>query len=273
MAFSSGIRSILWYFEEGFFFTSLVFMILQGFRDETFGMPLIGVIIYISWAFLFSFYIDNDRIYLLDQVSFFLLLIIFLQVLLYGPKEFFAGQRLPFYGLLVACTVPCLGLLRALIDEEGRKWTHNQLFYGFTLITSILFVQMLLSRGDSRGQHMMAAVCKCAGMLFGWLYQHPAVISWLCVGSLMADVAYIYLLYLCLEKPQDFHQWRNYLLFNSNNNIDNNNIDNQNYAGPFMNRHANGVVYNPPPVHPPIMADVEGDNNKNTVEMQGGVLS
>ena len=245
-----------WYLEEAFLLTAKTFIILQGLRDETFGMPLPGVILNTAWALLFSFYVST--VYLVDQVSFFMHFVILFQVIVYGPKEFFAGQRVPLYVLLVICTVPTLGLVRALIDEEGRQWSHNQLFYAFMLVTSILFVHMLLSRGDARGQNMVVAVCKCAGMACGWLYQHTAVVSWLCFGSFLADVVYIYLLYLCLEKPTEFHTWRNFL------------VNETPTTRPLMvNRHNNGVIYHPPPVQPPVMTD-HGEIKNTDVEMLSG---
>lgn len=104
-----------------------------------------------SWGFWSSFYVDT--VHLVNQLNFATHLIILGQILVFAPKEFFEGQRLPLYGLLVACVLPCLGLMRALIAEEGQEWAETHLFYGCRLITSILFVHMLLSRGDGRGQH------------------------------------------------------------------------------------------------------------------------
>lgn len=255
--------TFLWYMEEACFAASAAMLIWQGYRDDTFGMPLVGIIVNFTWSFWFSVYVDT--VYLWDQITCLLHLVLLAQAIWHGHKEFFAaGERAPFYGLIGVCLIVSLGLMRAVIDEEGRQWAHNELYYGCMFLTSILFVQMLLSRGDARGQHIGASILKTVGLLFAWFYQHSsAVIGWLCFGTLLADGMYIYLLFLCMEQPQDFHQWRRFLVpYHSNGNEENEN--------PLMmtgKQHHGGGGYFPAPMNN------DGDNhNKNTnLEMLGGV--
>ena len=249
--------ALFWYLDEILLVVARLGMIVQGLKDETFGIPIVALVLHISWDFWFSFYTTN--VYTMDQVALLLDLAIMFQVLVFGHEEFFGGQRLPLYGLLSVCLTLSLGLTKAVIDEEGAPWSHSQLWYGYMFVTSVLFIPMLLSRGNARGQNMVVAVSRCACQLCAWIYQHPAVVGWLCAGSLIADVVYIYLLYLCIHQPQEFHEWRNYLLSNQQNAA----LIPQN-ENPQINK---GVIYRSPLMTPAVIS------NNNSVEMAGGMPS
>ena len=234
------------------YLTSAGLLVWQGFRDETFGLPLPALVLQCAWGFWFSFYAKDIEFD--DQIYFILHLIMLGQLMVFGHKEFFAGQRLPLYGLVVAFLLPSVALMRAFIDEEGSSWTHNEVWYGVMCLTSILSVPMLLSRRDTRGQSLLAVLCRCGAMVTGWIHQHDAVITWLCIGSLMADAVYLYLLYLCREQPQTFRQYRNFLVSSDRNNSNNDDDLEAQHAGPLLssnkssNNHHGDVVYHPAPM-------------------------
>lgn len=99
----------------------------------------------------------------------------------------------------------------------------------------------------------MAAVFKCAGMLCFWIHEHSAVVNWLCLGILVADVVHMYLLYLCLEQPQTFRHCRNFLVSNHGHHDENDTMEpNLRGAGPLLSKmtNADNVVYQPAPMMP-----------------------
>ena len=206
-----GIGTLCWYIEELLHLASTALLVLQGYRDETFGMPLMGLVLNISWSFWFGFYVKNVGWW--ENLNFWVELVLLGQTLFYGPKEFFDGQqKLPFYGLVCLLMVPSLGLVKAVIDEQGRRFAHNQLFYVIFLISSMQYVPFILSRGNARGQNVAATVCRSVAVLFSWFYQPHAVTGWLCFATLLSDGLYFCLLILCLERPQLSELWRNFLV-------------------------------------------------------------
>lgn len=215
--------SFLWFLEEWLLAASNVGMIYQGHVDQTFGMPILGLILNLCWSFLFTFDVDGAN--RADPIMLALHLIILLQVIWYGPKEFaFGGTNAennsisnkfrtgwPLYLLLVGCTVPCLGLMGALVQEEGWDWSHNQLFYLLQLITAVQFLSMLASRGNARGQRLFIPITKSLALLMGWIYQPTSVSSWACFTTILVNVLYIVALHICFLRPSEFVTWRNYL--------------------------------------------------------------
>lgn len=243
-------RDLFWYLEELFLVVSSGFLIRQGFRDETFGMPFLGVVLTTAWGFWFSFYVS--KIYFVQPVYFIVQSVILGQLIMFGPNEFFAGHRLPFYGMLVAAVLPSLGLVRALIDEEGRSWCHDQLFYAIAMITNVLFVHMLLSRGDARGQHRGAAVCRCLAMACAWFSQDAAVSAWLIGIAVLADLTYLGLLHACLEDPQSFRRWQRFLVANDRGMDADQDGDSYRGAPLLVSKGADGrISYEPTPTTDP----------------------
>jgi hypothetical protein len=241
-----------WYLEDIFLIVSSLFMIRQGFRDATFPMPFLPTILLTTHQFWFSFY--TSKVYTMTQIYFFFQCILLGQLMAYGPREFFGGYRLPFYGMLATCLLPCLGIMVTIIDEEGRKFSNNQLWYGIMFVTNVSFVHMLLSRGDARGQHMGAAITKCIAMLAAWVYQHKGVCLYFSMGAIVADLVYIGLLYLCLEDPQAFRQWRLFLLSNERGNVGGGMLDNGGNGGSNSihnngdNTHTNPLLFTKNPM-------------------------
>ena len=236
--------NFFWYLEEVFLLVSAFYTIRQGFRDETFGVPFVGVVLHSTWGFWFAFYVS--KIYLIQPIYFLVQCIILGQLSVFGPNEFFAGYRLPFYGMLMTSLLSSLALMKTFIDEEGRKWSHSQLFFAIMFITNVLYVHMLLSRGDSRGQHMMAAVFKCLAMFSAWIYHGSAVGGIFIMGAVVAELVYIGLLYMCLEDPQSFRHCRIFLLSNTRGAgvVD----ENEGRDNPLLlNKGGDGSVYKPTP--------------------------
>ena len=258
--------TLFWYIEELCLLAWMALLVWQGFRDENFGMPLLGLILNFSWSFSFSIPGRTViHVYFVDQVYFLLSLIILFQVIFFGTKEFFDGRRLPLYGLITVTLIPSMGLMHALVTEEGRPWAHNQLFYIVMLITSFLFLHMLLSRGDARGQHVLASACKTAGLFCGWIYQPHAVTGWACFGALLVDTAYILLLYLCQEQPHSFQSWREFLLSTNGENS----TECQQQTSNYLLVKENQADY-----HPVQMAAPNGETKRSsltTLEMLTGV--
>ncbi len=76
-------------------------MIRRGFLDRTYGMPLVALCANLSWEFIFSFVYPHDLPQRAVNVVWFSFdLVILLQLLLYGPREFAYLPKRVFYTVL-----------------------------------------------------------------------------------------------------------------------------------------------------------------------------
>src|SRR5690348_13210772 len=96
---------------SGLFWSATYLQIIQrGFRDQTYGMPLAALCANISWEFIFSFIHAPSPIqHGVNIVWFALDVVILIQLLRYGPREFADLSRTAFYALVV------LGLATAFV--------------------------------------------------------------------------------------------------------------------------------------------------------------
>src|SRR5260370_39157432 len=100
---------------SGAFWTLTYLLIIRrSLLDRTYGMPLAALCANISWEFLFSFIYPPQIIqHVVNLIWFSLDLIIFIQLLLYGPREFAVLSKRIFYTLvsLALATSFCAVLL------------------------------------------------------------------------------------------------------------------------------------------------------------------
>jgi hypothetical protein len=176
-------------------------IIRQGFRDRTYGMPLAAVCANISWEFIFSFVHAPSPIqHGVNLVWFALDVLIFSQLLWYGPREFPDLARALFYGgvgLGLATSYPLVLLISADLDN----WAGAYAAFGQNLMMSVLFVAMLYRRRSLRGQSLGIAVGKLAGTglaslafyLYSTLSHHSPLLQFLYVAILVYDVLYVVL--------------------------------------------------------------------------------
>jgi hypothetical protein len=85
-------------------------IIRQGFLDRTYGMPLAALCANLSWEFIFAFVYPHDlpqRV--VNMVWFSFDLVILVQLLLYGPREFSDMPRRLFYAACALALVTAFG--------------------------------------------------------------------------------------------------------------------------------------------------------------------
>src|ERR1700704_5716639 len=87
---------------SGVFWTGTYLLIIRrSILDHTYGMPLAALCANISWEFLFSFiYPPNIIQHIVNLIWFSLDLIILIQLLRYGPREFSDLSKRVFYALV-----------------------------------------------------------------------------------------------------------------------------------------------------------------------------
>ena len=173
-------------------------IILRGFRDKTYGMPLVALCANLSWEFIFSVIIPPDIPYLpiLSLVWSVSYLILLFQVLKYGPREFPELPRGAFYTIVALALVTsfCTVLFVSLeFDDSDGAYAA----FGQNLLMSALFVTMLLQRRSLRGQSIQIAFFKMLGTalhlvaFFVSTHEGSTLIPFLGVAALVFDFLYI----------------------------------------------------------------------------------
>lgn len=174
-------------------------IIREGFRGQTYGMPLAALCANLSWEFVFSFVHPHDPLQRSVNIVWLIFdLVILFQLLRYGPREFPGLTARLFYGLfgvaLVTAFGAVLGVTRELDDFDGAYTAFGQ-----NLMMSALFVAMLLSRGSLRGQSVAIAVSKMLGTALASLaffffydgYGGSVLLPFLYVAILVVDLLYV----------------------------------------------------------------------------------
>ena len=174
-------------------------IIRQGFLDRTYGMPLVALCANLSWEVTFSFVYPHDlpqRAVNVVWLSFDL--VILLQLLGHGPREFAGLPRRAFYAMFVLALATSFGAVLAVTLEFGDIDGVYSAF-GQNLMMSILFIAMLYSRRSLRGQSVWIALSKMAGTAlasFAFYFYDPdyegsVLLLFLYVAILVYDGIYV----------------------------------------------------------------------------------
>ena len=189
----------------GGLFWSLTYILIvrRGFKDKTFGMPLVALCANISWEAIFSFIYPPDppQLYI-NYVWFSLDVVIVFQFLKFGRTEFPKFSIKKFYLVSSIILLMAFGII-VIITNELHDFLGVHTAFGQTLVMSILFIAMLLSRNGIRGQSMYIGICKMLGTgvisLAFYLYQpisqESILLPSLYVSIFVVDVIYLILLY------------------------------------------------------------------------------
>lgn len=181
---------------------SIVYILIinQGFRDKTIGMPMVALCANISWEFIFSFIYPHKGLQgIIDIIWFTLDIIIVLQYINFGRKEFEKNISVKFFYLMFLLSmVFSFSIIIATVlefkDFEGRYAAFAQ-----NLMMSVLFISLLLKRGNTKGQSIYIAIFKMIGSflpaLAFYFYFESGLITLLSVATLFFDLIYIFLLY------------------------------------------------------------------------------
>jgi hypothetical protein len=174
-------------------------IIRQGLLHRTYGMPLVALCANISWEFIFAFVYPHDLpqravnvVWLSSDV------VILVQLLLYGPREFATLPRRLFYAAFALALTTAFGaVLTVTLQFDDSDGAYSA--FGQNLMMSILFVTMLYSRRSMRGQSVWIAVLKMGGTalasfsfyLFNPDYDGSILLPFLYVAILIFDGIYV----------------------------------------------------------------------------------
>jgi hypothetical protein len=174
-------------------------IIRQGLLHRTYGMPLVALCANISWEFIFAFVYPHDlpqRAVNVVWLSFDVVILV--QLLLYGPREFATLPRRLFYAAFALALATAFGaVLTVTLQFDDSDGAYSA--FGQNLMMSILFVTMLYSRGSMRGQSVWIAVLKMVGTalasfsfyLFNPDYDGSILLPFLYVAILIFDGIYV----------------------------------------------------------------------------------
>lgn len=184
---------------------TLVYLILimRGFRDKTYGMPLFALTFNLSWEFLYAFvFHEGDSITLQRAVNtiwcLFDLVIVY-TYLRYGRSEFPKNvDQKWFLPWSIIVMVVSFATLYVAALEFGMAWGARYSAFGQNLMMSVLFIGMLVSRKGVRGQSIYAAIFKWIGTAAPTIQFYAQTGSLLILtfglGCFFFDVVYIVLL-------------------------------------------------------------------------------
>ena len=185
-----------------FWSLTYILIIRRGIIDRTFGMPLVALCANISWEGAFSFIVPQSLTQLYINYAYFILdLFIVFQFLRYGKSEFNDISNKMFYAVFLLALVTSFGLILS-ITYEFKDWQGSYAAFGQNLMMSVLFIAMLFSRGNLRGQSIYIALFKMFGTgifsLAFYLYQPIAqglFLPFLFVSIFVYDIIYVGLVY------------------------------------------------------------------------------
>jgi hypothetical protein len=143
-----------------------IFAICVGFRDHTYGFPLVAVCLNVSWEFLFSLvFRPESKLRMIVYLIWLALdLVILYQLLRWGAAEQVPLIRAHFIpivlGTLVLAVIGHVTFHNTFNDPDGEDAA-----FAINLVMSILFVFLLFDRPDLRGLSYATAWLKMLGTL------------------------------------------------------------------------------------------------------------
>lgn len=187
---------------SGVLWTLVYILIVRvGFRDKTYGMPIAALGANISWEFIFSFIYHHEPPQNYVNVVWFAFdLAIVYQVVRFGKAVF--GRDFPsrlFYpAFSLALMVSFFAILSVTV--EFQDWDGKYAAFGQNLMMSVLFIAMLLRRGDASGQSVYIALFKMLGtllpsILFYLRFPSSVLLNFLYVSIFIFDLIYLVMLY------------------------------------------------------------------------------
>ena len=186
-----------------FWILTYIFIISKGYKEKTYGMPLLALCANISWEFIFSFLLPHSppQLYI-NYLWFALDVVIVFQFFKYYKNEFHTISSLTlciFFGISVATAFSIIlsgGILLGDVDGVYAAFGQN-------LLMSVLFVAMFFKRGNTlRGQSIFIAIFKMLGTgltsihfyLFEPVSQSSFVLPFLYVSIFLFDLFYTVLI-------------------------------------------------------------------------------
>ena len=198
----------------GIFWTLTYLLILRrGYKDKTYGMPVLALCANLSWEFTFSFIFPHpppqlyiDYVWLLFDTG------ILVQFFYYGRNDF--ARSLPdklFYpSFLLTLVLAALTII--FMSYEFDEFIGIYAAFAQNLLMSVLFILMLLRRNNIAGQSIYIALFKMIGtvlssILFYLYFPKSYLLTLLYLAILVYDLIYFFLLY-ARTKATGINPWR-----------------------------------------------------------------
>ena len=178
-------------------------LISTGLKEKVYGMPFIALALNFAWEAIHSFLGLKNNLFSIETwiilVWFLLDIIIVYTYLRYGkqyfPKHTNKGYFMPWTILIFFMSFVIQYYFVIEFGDLGRVYS------GFlqNLIMSILFINMLVTRNDLKGQNFIIGINKWIGtlaptILYGVIYEYKLILILGLFCSLF-DILYIYFLY------------------------------------------------------------------------------
>lgn len=186
-----------------FWSMAYILIIIRGFKDKTYGMPLFALCTNFSWEFIFSFILPNPKpqIYI-NYIWIILDVFIMIQFLKFGKPEFPSLSNKQFYTVFLLALGTVFGLILS-ITYEFNDWEGAYAAFGDNLMMSILFIVMLFRRDSLRGQSIYIGLFKMLGTalisIAFYLYEPIArgsvLLPFLFISIFVYDLIYVGLIY------------------------------------------------------------------------------
>ena len=196
-----------------FWSLTYILIIVRGFKDKTFGMPLVALCANISWEFIFSFIYPSPPPQVYINITWFLLDAVIVFQIFYFGKSVFAdllpkGSFIPLFLLSLILSFVLILNISAELDNYHAKYAA----FGQNFIMSVLFVFMLLRRNDLKGQSIYIALFKMIGtvlpsILFYTNYPALALLNTLYIAIFIFDALYLVMLY-AKHKELGINPWK-----------------------------------------------------------------
>jgi hypothetical protein len=185
-----------------FWIIAYIFIISKGFKDKTYGMPLIALCANISWEFIFSFILPPKPPQLfINYLWFGFDTIIIAQFLKYSKNEFSNLSSSRVYTIFIFLIVSEFSIvLLGTISIGEFRGVYSA--FGMNFVMSILFIIMLFKRNSLRGQSIYIAIFKMLGTglisthfyLYEQISHSSFVLPSLYISIFIFDILYVYLI-------------------------------------------------------------------------------
>jgi hypothetical protein len=166
-------------------------MIKRGFQDQTFGMPMLALSANLAWEFIFAFIHPHNKPQRYINLTWLTFdLVIAYQFLRYGAAS----------GIFLVSLILSIWLI-LLITRRFNNPKGDYIAFGQNLLMSILFIPMLLERGNLAGQSLYIALFKLLGTAIPsvavYLFYPPSskIMPVLYIAIFIVDLVYVVLLY------------------------------------------------------------------------------
>ena len=138
-----------------------VLIVRRGFIDKTFGYPFIAICVDIAWVTTFTLIYPQSPFMLLFVV---VDLIFLYQLLKFRTSDLNNLSKFQYYAAVVLAIVTSFALIIAFSIEFNDVHGVYSSFVD-TLLTSILFIVLILRRNNVKGQSIYIAISKMLGTL------------------------------------------------------------------------------------------------------------